>query len=157
MLRTYRREPGRRSRFPNPAGLWGSMNIPPNSQLARILQARAAKLNSPANPPPNQPPSAASIPQSKKVAEIPSRMRELEPERPPLIAVDDPAFTTTDAAQILGITAERLMKWRQRDQGPDYVQYENGGPVRYELSALVEFKAAHRVRPSRQPHPGRRY
>ncbi len=156
MLRTYRWELGRKSRFPNPAGLWGSMNIPPNSQLARILQARKARLNNSSNPQPNQPPSAATIPQSKKIAEIPSRMRELEPEAPPLVAVDDPVFTTTDAAQILGIAAERLMKWRQRDQGPDYVQYENDGPVRYELSALIEFKAAHRVRPSRQPHPGRR-
>ena len=132
------------------------MSIPPNSQLARILQARAAKLNSPTHPQPNKPAAAANIPTSNKIAEIPSRMRELEPEAPPLVAIDDPVFTTADAARILGITAQRLMKWRQRDQGPDYLQYEKGGPVRYELSALIEFKAAHRVRPSRQPHPGRR-
>ncbi|MGA8041178.1 MAG: helix-turn-helix domain-containing protein [Terracidiphilus sp.] len=129
------------------------MNIPPNSQLARILQARAAKLASLANPQPTPP---ASTPPSKKIAEIPARLRELEPAEPLLVPIDDPVFNTPDAAEILGVNADRLMKWRKRGQGPAYLQYEQNGPVRYELSALIEFKAAHRVRPVRQPHPGRR-
>ena len=78
------------------------MNIPPNSQLARILQARAAKVNNPANPQPNKPAAAANIPTSKKIAEIPSRMRELEPEAPSVVAIDDLVFITADAAQVLG-------------------------------------------------------
>lgn len=132
------------------------MKLPPSSQLARVLQAHAANSTNPAQPQPTQPSTATDTPTSTQVAEIPSRIRELEPAAPPLVAIDDPVFNTPDAAQILGVTADRLIKWRQRRQGPEYLQYEHRGPVRYELSALIAFKAAHRVRPSRQPHPGRR-
>ena len=34
---------------------------------------------------------------------------------------------------------------------PDYVQYGPGGPVRYELDALMAFRATHRVRVSSKP------
>ena len=132
------------------------MKIPLSSQLARIQQASTANRSNPAKPQPTQPSTATDAPTPKQVAEISSRIRELEPAVPPLIAADDPVFNTPDAAQILGVRADRLIKWRQRRQGPEYLQYEHRGPVRYELSALIAFKAAHRVRPSRQPHPGRR-
>ncbi len=65
---------------------------------------------------------------------------------------DNPLFGTCEAAVILGITAELLKKWRQRDQGPDYVQNGPGGPVRYELDALMAFRARHRVRVSGAVH-----
>ena len=68
---------------------------------------------------------------------------------------DDPAFKTRDAAAILGVPADRLMKWRQRGQGPEYLVYEDGG-IRYELSALIAYKASRRVSPSRQSRPRRR-
>jgi hypothetical protein len=55
---------------------------------------------------------------------------------------------TCGAAKILSVGVELLKKWRQRDQGPDYVQYGPGGPVRYELDALMAFRALHRVRVS---------
>ena len=51
------------------------------------------------------------------------------------------------AGRILGRTDECLKKWRQRDQGPDYIQYGQNGVVRYELSALMAFRAEHRVKP----------
>ena len=131
------------------------MNIPQNSPLTRILKARAANRTNLPKPQPAQPaPDAGAT--TPNVTEIPLRLRELEPAEPPLVVVDDPVFNTRDAAQILGLKADRLMKWRQRGQGPDYLQYEQSGDIRYELSALIAFKAAHRVRPSRQPHPGRR-
>jgi hypothetical protein len=131
------------------------MNIPQNSPLTRILKARAANRTNQPKPQPPQPASEAAVP-SPKVAEIPLRLRELEPQEPPRVTADDPVFNTRDAAQILGLSTDRLMKWRQRGQGPGFLQYESDGPVRYELSSLIQFKAAHRVRPSRQPHPGRR-
>jgi len=62
---------------------------------------------------------------------------------------------TRDAAAFLGVPADRLMKWRQRGQGPDYLVYEDGA-IRYEFSALIVYKASRRVRPTRQPRPRRR-
>jgi hypothetical protein len=64
---------------------------------------------------------------------------------------DNPLFGTCGAAEILAVTVELLKKWRQRNQGPDYVQYGKGGPVRYELDALMTFRARHRVRVSPKP------
>ena len=64
----------------------------------------------------------------------------------PLLAFDDnPVFNEDSAARFLGISAECMKKWRQRNQGPDYLQYGPGGPVRYELSALTAFRAAHKI------------
>ena len=64
---------------------------------------------------------------------------------------DNPLFGTYEAAEILAIGVDLLKKWRQRDQGPDYVQYGLGGPVRYELDALMAFRVRHRVRVSSKP------
>ena len=61
---------------------------------------------------------------------------------------DNPLFGTCEAAEILAVGVDLLKKWRRRDQGPDYVQYGPGGPVRYELNALMAFRARHRVRVS---------
>jgi hypothetical protein len=55
----------------------------------------------------------------------------------------------------LGGPAAQAM-FGKRGQGPDYIQYEKGGPVRYELSALATFIAAHRIRPTFQARPRRR-
>jgi hypothetical protein len=83
--------------------------------------------------------------------QIPETYLILEPQ--PLSAYeDDPVFNEIGAAQIIGISAECLKKWRHRNQGPDYIQYGPGGPIRYELSALRAFRAAHRV-PARKVEP----
>jgi hypothetical protein len=58
---------------------------------------------------------------------------------------DNPVFNEASAATFLGISAECIKKWRQRNQGPDYLQYGQGGPVRYELKALTAFRVAHRI------------
>jgi hypothetical protein len=64
---------------------------------------------------------------------------------------DNPLFGTCGAAEILAVTVELLKKWRQRNLGPDYVQYGTGGPVRYELNALIAFRELHRVRVNPKP------
>jgi hypothetical protein len=61
---------------------------------------------------------------------------------------DNPLFGTYGAAKILAVSVELLKKWRQRDKGPDYVQYGPDGPVRYELEALTAFRAKYRVKVS---------
>ena len=91
----------------------------------------------------------ARVPQSGHAVvthrgQIPGVYLRLEPR--PLSAFDDnPIFNENSAARFLGISAECLKKWRQRNQGPDYIQYGRGGPVRYELNALMAFRAANRV------------
>jgi len=71
----------------------------------------------------------------------------LEVERPPISTYDDnPIFNERGAAAFLGLSPETLKKWRQRNQGPDYIQYGPAGPVRYELNTIAAFRAAHRVK-----------
>lgn len=68
-------------------------------------------------------------------------------ERPPISTYDDnPIFDGRSAAAFLGLSSEKLKKWRQRNQGPDYLQYGQAGPVRYELDTLMAFRAGHRVK-----------
>jgi hypothetical protein len=75
---------------------------------------------------------------------IPRVFLDLAPR--PILAYDDnPVFNEASAATFLGISAERIKKWRQRNQGPDYLQYGQGGPVRYELKALTAFRVAHKI------------
>jgi len=67
-------------------------------------------------------------------------------EQPPVSAFDDnPVFNELGAATILGVSAETLKKWRQRNIGPDYIQYGTSGPVPYELNSLMAFRAVHTV------------
>lgn len=68
-------------------------------------------------------------------------------ERAPISTyVDNPVFDEHGAAAFFGLSPETLKKWRQRNQGPDYIQYGPAGPVRYELDTLTAFLAAHRVK-----------
>ena len=76
---------------------------------------------------------------------IPESYTELEP-RPPLSAInDDPVFNTRDAAEILGVSYEAMKKWRERDRGPDYIQYGFEGPIRYSWNVLLNFRERHTV------------
>jgi hypothetical protein len=63
---------------------------------------------------------------------------------------DDPLVGTRGAAIILGLSYDLLRKWRQREKGPEYYQYEKGGPVLYSVRALSAFKAAHLVIPGKR-------
>ncbi len=96
-----------------------------------------------------------SLPQARSGTpirtEIPARYMLLEPRKPLSIIDDVPIFDGCDAARILGVSDERLKKWRQRNQGPDYIQYGKDGSVRYELTALMAYRAAHRVRTGGKP------
>jgi hypothetical protein len=77
--------------------------------------------------------------------EVPATLLKLESR--PLSAYDDnPVLDEAGAAFIVGVSADCLKKWRQRKQGPDYLQYGKNGPVRYKLKALLEFRDLHRVR-----------
>jgi hypothetical protein len=84
--------------------------------------------------------------------EIPERLRRIEPSDPPYFNSNiDPVFEVRYAARILGISQDLLEKWRQRGQGPDYLQYGKNGPVRYELSALKAYMENHRIHPAHRP------
>jgi hypothetical protein len=83
--------------------------------------------------------------------EIPERFMCLEPPLPPLAINDNPVFNVNAAGRILGVSAERLDKWRQRNQGPDFIQYGKNGSVRYPLSALMAYRAAHTVKVGSKP------
>ncbi|MGD0741152.1 MAG: hypothetical protein ABR957_16290 [Terracidiphilus sp.] len=58
---------------------------------------------------------------------------------------DNPVLNEQGAAFIVGVSADLLKKWRQRKRGPDYIQYGPGGPVRYELKALMAFRDDYKV------------
>lgn len=122
------------------------MSTQPVPRLSQIVKANLsiAKLQESTQPFPSKlfPP---------ELTKIPSRLHQLEPREPFRLIHDNPIFDIYDAARILGISQQLLEKWRQRGQGPDYIQYGPAGPVRYELSALKRFKAMYRIRPTRQP------
>jgi hypothetical protein len=68
-------------------------------------------------------------------------------EPPPISTYDDnPIFDARGAAAYLALSTECLKKWRQRDQGPEYIQFGPVGPIRYEWDTLKAFRAAHRVK-----------
>jgi hypothetical protein len=125
------------------------MQSPPSSQLKPIRTA-APNINR-SKPQIAQPATSASA-VSPTVTQFPLSLRRLEPAKPFEVINDDPVFEVREAAAILGLSKELLDKWRERGQGPDYIQYGGpGGPVRYKYSVLEAYKAAHTVHPSRQP------
>ncbi len=90
------------------------------------------------------PASSVQVGQAQR-RELPGTFLQLEHR--PLSAYDDnPVFDECSAARFLGVSADCLKKWRQRMQGPDYIQYGKNGMVRYELNALMEFRDRHRVK-----------
>lgn len=121
------------------------------------LQAYGDNTNSPTNQPTPSAAQPTRIPASlpTKTVKVPCLLKRLDPAEQLKYFNDDPVFKTPDAGAILGVTPDRLEKWRRRGQGPEYLRYD-GGDIFYELSALIAYKAAHRIHPSRQPKPGRR-
>jgi hypothetical protein len=123
-----------------------------NWQVAQEQQKRRREANAKAQSRP-QPAKAAPVPQSAAVVEaspaptphaphreeIPARYITVEPK--PLSAYDDnPVLNEYGAAFVVGVSADLLKKWRQRNQGPNYIQYGKDGPVRYELNDLLAFR-----------------
>ena len=77
--------------------------------------------------------------------ELPESQVDLLPK--PLSAFDDnPVLDEIGAARFVGVSTALLKKWRQRNQGPDYIQYGPNGVVRYELRTLMEFREKHTVK-----------
>jgi hypothetical protein len=96
-----------------------------------------------------QPASIVPDSPAPELTEIPLRLLVVEGGRPFHVINADPVLDVHEAAIVLGVSQDLLEKWRQRDQGPAFIQYLGpGGPVRYELSALEAYKAAHRGQPS---------
>lgn len=78
------------------------------------------------------------------------RHLHVEPSNLEKFLADDPTVGTRGAAIILGISPDLVKKWRQRGQGPDYYQFEEGGPIVYSVNALTAYKAAHLVSPRKK-------
>jgi hypothetical protein len=98
--------------------------------------------SSPAKAPKASKPTGLSAPRCTLVPAI-----YLTVERAPISTFDDnPILDQRGAAAFLGLRPETLKKWRQRNQGPDYIQYGPAGPVRYDLDTLTAFRAAHWVK-----------
>ena len=121
----------------------------------RTKPSTAAQTQTPGTAGPSQPTNEvnstrpATLPAPRRTY-VPRVFLDLAPR--PLLAYDDnPVFNEASAARFLGISAECIKKWRQRNQGPDYLQYGPGGPVRYELKTLTEFRAAHKITVGGQP------
>jgi predicted site-specific integrase-resolvase len=55
----------------------------------------------------------------------------------------EPLLSTEDAADLLGVHAETLFRWRKRGYGPPFVTLVEGrgGIVRYRRDQLVEWVA----------------
>jgi len=88
--------------------------------------------------------SKPAAPRAAQRTEIPATYISIEPK--PLSAYDDnPVLNEQGAAFVVGVSADLLKKWRQRKQGPDYLQYGPGGPVRYELKALMAFRDYYKI------------
>jgi hypothetical protein len=112
----------------------GSTETRPTTDLAQTPQSHASQRAS----------AAAGTPTR---TQLPRRLMILEPPQPLSAINDDPVFEYRDAAEILGVSPELVEKWRQRYEGPDFIQYGGpGGPVRYALSALMAYREHFTVR-----------
>jgi len=113
-------------------------NLPPMKTLPLVTRGRTAA----AQAAPRQLPVAIGTAHRR---ELPESQVHLLPK--PLSAFDDnPVPDEAGAATIVGVSTALLKKWRQRKQGPDYIQYGTNGVVRYELKTLMQFREKHKVR-----------
>jgi hypothetical protein len=118
-------------------------NSLPSNRMAPPQPAAPSQQSAAAQAAPRQQPVEIGPAQRRQ---LPGTFLQLEPQ--PLSFYDDnPVFDQISAAHLVGVTADCLKKWRQRGQGPDYIQYGTNGPVRYERNALLEFRDRHAVRP----------
>jgi hypothetical protein len=124
-----------------------------SSSSPRLSRIKSAQKPEPSTQQEALPSTSVRAAAAPKRTEIPLQLARLERAQPLYLIDDDPVFEVMYAARILGISQDLLEKWRQRGQGPDYIQYGPGGPVRYALSALETYKAACTIRPIGRPHP----
>jgi hypothetical protein len=116
-------------------------DAPAQSQPAKPAPALATPA-----PRPTVPANNSQLPEIRTAGRTQISKTILAIESKPLSAYDDNVVLTEQgAAFIVGVSADLLKKWRQRNQGPDYLQYGKDGPVRYELKALLDFRDGHRI------------
>jgi hypothetical protein len=125
-------------------------NLPPMKTIPLVTRggmeppqrAATAQRFAPAQAAPRQLPVELGPPHRR---ELPESQVNLLPK--PLSAFDDnPVLDEIGAARFVGVSTGLLKKWRQRNQGPDYIQYGTNGVVRYELKTLMQFREIHRRR-----------
>ena len=117
-----------------------------NSALPDKQDARPGSAIKPSVPTPAIKAHGTQPPEQREAlrTEVPKKLLSIEPK--PLSAYDDnPVLNEHGAAFVVGVSPDLLKKWRSRRQGPDYLQYGQGGPVRYELKALLAFRDYYRV------------
>src|SRR4051794_6278576 len=106
--------------------LWAARNLPGGGHAIEPPE----KPQHPA-PPVQSPrqlnPTAVNVSTPPTPTKIQYNLVQLEPPRPLSAINDDPVVDEHDAAVILGLKAETLKKWRQRKQGPEYLQYGRAG------------------------------
>jgi hypothetical protein len=115
-------------------------------------QAKSAAAVQPQPPPTASAPLSAAdvkaIPPDSPLAalrkQIPKMLLDFEPQ-PLRVRESNPLLKEDSAAVLLAVSQDLMKKWRQRDWGPNYIQYGKDGPVRYEFEALMDFRERHRV------------
>lgn len=138
--------------MPTPRELWIARNCPPNRPTIPLHPTRSVPSATPTRPRRGRTSANLNTSSSTKRTELPSAQErrqevELVAAPKPLSAFnDDPLLDTAGAATYLAVEPDTLKKWRQRRQGPDYIQYGPNGPVRYAVKALIEFLGANTVR-----------
>ena len=128
-----------------------SRQAPSSIRRHSVLQVSRPTIsnNSPGQPVRTAP---ASVPNTVKRTLLPKRVVQPSVKVPPVTQIaivpipTDRMLNTRRAAKILGETYEVLKKWRQRDQGPEYIRFPNSD-IRYRLSTLLKFIEHHTVRP----------
>jgi hypothetical protein len=128
---------------------------------APVIRKEAARLNPqtkavataqpkppPAGPSPKQAVDEQVSPPASPLAalrrQIPKMLLDFEPQ-PMRVRESNPLLKEDSAAILLAVSQDLMKKWRQRDWGPNYIQYGKDGPVRYEFEALMDFRERHRV------------
>lgn len=121
-------------------------------QLLRLMESqnKAPSRPQPANAAPAPPPAAKAKDSPPPKPRIPHQTKTpltyITVEPKPLSAYDDnPVLNENGAAFVLGVSADLLKKWRYRKQGPNYIQYGPGGPVRYEIKELLAFRDYYKI------------
>ena len=130
------------------------MSEPSTPGPTHILNAQKVSKATPSNLH-SVPSNSASNALSSECTQNPLRHIQTGPLEPSHAIKDDPVLNGRQASWFLGISLDLLEKWRQRQQGPNYLQYGPGGPVLYELSALLAFKTTYRIQAKGQPRTRR--
>lgn len=123
----------------------------PGGAFKKLLPRKTVPVPPPAVKAKDSPPAGVRAAHRTELPATSSR-----PEAKSLSTCDDnPVLNEQGAAFVLGVSTDLLKKWRQRTQGPDYIQYGPGGAVRYEIKALLAFRDDYKVYLNSRRYPRR--